>query len=734
MAAKFTVQLVGDASSATKALGDVGKAGDNLDGKTSGWSSRWSSAFGNMGGILARFSSDGSSNAGGLLGSLNGLNSGGASALGALGGAAGVAAASFATALAGMASKAWEVSQEIGQYLYDLGDQYNTAFNTIRVGVGDNMELNADLKESYKDVYEQTTASSGEVATVLTTLHQKLGSTGDPLEELSLGMLRFSKLTGTDLKSNMEKIPRLFGDWSVAAEDQIGTMDKLFRLWQDTGVPLDQLQENMTKFGGPLRQLGFSFDESAAMVAKFQSKGVNTELVMGSMRVSLGRMARAGEDPIATFRRVTEEIKNAGSSGEANSKALELFGAKAGPDMAAAIREGRFEIDDLLGTITGGSDTLKNAATDTATWRGQWTKFTHYAENTLEPAATAVFGVINDGLSGGITMVKGWVDAFKDGGIDGLFDQMGTDFDTVKANFKTLLANAKKWWEEHGDEVIDGLKEGFKKGMEKLGEGASWLLDKLGEWLPKIGDWIMNTGVPWLEDHWGEWWKTATDWFGKMAPIVIEKLGGLLASLTEWFVGTALPWAFKTGWDWMSSLFKWLLTDGIPTLIGALGTLLGAVWEWIETDGVSAMADAGRNLWGALGEGAAGVFNWIIEKWNALDFAVDIKLPDFLGGGEWKDDDIIPDIPLIDTRSAYEKSTGGAAPKYMASGGEFTARRPTLMMVGDLGQHERVSVRPAGSDGGSIENAGRPLQVQIVMDSKVVADKIYPHIIVKEGR
>jgi hypothetical protein len=57
-----------------------------------------------------------------------------------------------------------------------------------------------------------------------------------------------------------------------------------------------------------------------------------------------------------------------------------------------------------------------------------------------------------------------------------------------------------------------------------------------------------------------------------------------------------------------------------------------------------------------------------------------------------------------------------------------------MMMVGDLGQHERVSVRPAGSDGGSIENAGRPLQVQIVMDSKVVADKIYPHIIVKEGR
>mgnify|MGYP000638754499 CR=1 FL=1 len=33
-----------------------------------------------------------------------------------------------------------------------------------------------------------------------------------------------------------------------------------------------------------------------------------------------------------------ERIKEAGTAGEANTLAMEMFGAKAGPDMAAAIR------------------------------------------------------------------------------------------------------------------------------------------------------------------------------------------------------------------------------------------------------------------------------------------------------------------------------------------------------------------------------------------------------------
>jgi hypothetical protein len=76
-------------------------------------------------------------------------------------------------------------------------------------------------------------------------------------------------------------------------------------------------------------------------------------------------MAKAGEEPIETFQRLVEEIAAAGSTGEANALALEAFGARAGPDMAAAIREGRFELGELRASLAANSDTVQQAAGDT---------------------------------------------------------------------------------------------------------------------------------------------------------------------------------------------------------------------------------------------------------------------------------------------------------------------------------------------------------------------------------
>jgi phage-related minor tail protein len=70
---------------------------------------------------------------------------------------------------------------------------------------------------------------------------------------------------------------RLFGDWSIAAEDTAGTMDYLFRVSQSTGIGVNDLSAKLVQFGAPLRQLGFDLETSAAMLGKFEKEGVNTE-------------------------------------------------------------------------------------------------------------------------------------------------------------------------------------------------------------------------------------------------------------------------------------------------------------------------------------------------------------------------------------------------------------------------------------------------------------------------
>jgi phage-related minor tail protein len=140
------------------------------------------------------------------------------------------------------------------------------------------------------------------------------------------------------------------------------------KVTQNTGIGIDSLQQLMTQFGGPLRQMGFDWQTSAAMLGQFQKGGVNTELVVGSLRIALGKMAKEGiSDPSAALQTMITRIKDAGSAGQANAMALSMFGAKAGPDMAAAIREGKMDLGGLLQTLKNSPDTINKAAADTMT-------------------------------------------------------------------------------------------------------------------------------------------------------------------------------------------------------------------------------------------------------------------------------------------------------------------------------------------------------------------------------
>lgn len=281
---------------------------------------------------------------------------------------------------------------------FQLGAAFDDAYDTIRTGTGATGDALAALQDDFRAVAASVPDSFGTVGTAISDLNERLGLTGQPLQALAEEFLDLSRVTGTDVASNIEAVTRVFGDWGVAVDDQAATMDELFRASQATGVGVDQLSQTVVQFGGPLRQLGFSFEESIAMIGQFQAEGVNTELVLGSMRQALGRMARAGEEPIETFERVTEQIAAAGSAGEANALALELFGAEAGPDMAAAIREGRFEIADLLATIEGGSDTITSAADDTADFAERWGEFRNRIGLALEPLATGVFNALGTAM------------------------------------------------------------------------------------------------------------------------------------------------------------------------------------------------------------------------------------------------------------------------------------------------------------------------------------------------
>lgn len=241
--------------------------------------------------------------------------------------------------------------------------EVDKGLDAVAVGTGATGDALKDLQGSFKNVAANATQGFEEVGNVVAEVNTRLGLTGAPLEDFSDRMLTLSRVTGMDAVAATKSITRAMNDAGVAVEDAGGFMDILLVASQQTGIGVDELADKLVKFGSPMRQLGFSVEETAALLGGFEKAGVNTDLVMGSLRIGLGKLAKAGEKDLPkALRESIKEIENAATGGEAAAMAMELFGSRAGADMAAAIREGRLNVDELVETLGNAEGALDSTA------------------------------------------------------------------------------------------------------------------------------------------------------------------------------------------------------------------------------------------------------------------------------------------------------------------------------------------------------------------------------------
>lgn len=315
---------------------------------------------------------------------------------------------------AGVALGAGLVAGGAVKGLYEIGQAYDEAFDKIRVGTGATGKHLKRLEGDFKNVVGSVPADFDSASTAVADLNTRLGLTGKPLRAVSKQMLELSRITDTDVGQNIQSVTRLFGDWSVKTGEQAETLDKLYRASQATGIEVSDLSDLMVQFGSPLRQLGLDFDTAAAMFSRFEKEGVNIQTLMPGLRYALKNFSAPTDDlskqldklgislkdgPAAALQEVFAALEKAPSDLKANALAFQVFGARAGPDMAAAVREGRFELDDLMKTIENGRDTVRKAGRDTMDFGEQWTLLKNNLTNALEPLASKVFKALGDEMA-----------------------------------------------------------------------------------------------------------------------------------------------------------------------------------------------------------------------------------------------------------------------------------------------------------------------------------------------
>lgn len=314
---------------------------------------------------------------------------------------------------AGVALGAGFVAAGVGKVLFDVGEEFDSAMDKIETRTGATGKRLGALGDDLKDVFASVPVSLDDASTALSGIAQRMDLPHAKLRALTKQVLALSKITGTDVQENVESITRLFGDWSVKTGKQAETLDKLFRLTQTTGIEFSTLSRDMVQFGSPLRQLGFSFDEAAAMFARFEREGVNMQTLLPGLKMALKNILVPTDDLKAKFKELgisTKDPKDALTEimGLLSSDRIsdtdkaflgsKVFGGRAFGDMKAAIEEGRFAFGDLINEMKNGKNTIRGTERDTRDFSEEWQLFTNRLKVAIEPAATAFFHAIGDAM------------------------------------------------------------------------------------------------------------------------------------------------------------------------------------------------------------------------------------------------------------------------------------------------------------------------------------------------
>lgn len=284
----------------------------------------------------------------------------------------------------------------LGAAAIKFGDDMQDATNTIRVGTGATGKKLASLKQDFNDVVSDVPADFASASTAIADLNTRLGITGPRLRTLAEQELSLAKITKTDVGENIRLSTRMFGDWSISTSKQAEAMDEVFRAYQQTGIGIQDLMGTVVQFGAPLRNLGFDFESSIAMLSKWEKEGVNVQTVLAGMRFALKTFAREGVDPMTGMKKAIEDISKASSKAKAMKIGGEIFGLRGASDVVAAIREGRFQYDELVKSISKGSDTIQQAEEDTRTWHDNLTLLKNNALVALDPVLKRTTSMLSD--------------------------------------------------------------------------------------------------------------------------------------------------------------------------------------------------------------------------------------------------------------------------------------------------------------------------------------------------
>lgn len=539
--------------------------------------------------------------------------------------------------------------KDFGKAAMDAWEEFDNGVDTIIKATGATGDQAKALEDSFANVSKRILADSGTIGKAMGEISTRFGYTGEQLEDTTVAFLKFADVTGMDAATAVADVQKALVASGKSLYEYQDLLDALTVAGQNSGVSVQKVADGLTKYGSQTRALGYSTEQVIALFAQFESAGVNTEAALAGLTKATGNWQKAGKDAEIELAATIQAIRTASGETKAAEIAISAFGAKAGPELADAIRSGRFEFAEMTKAVknAGGAvestfeetqdapDKLKLAVQGLKTDLAQTTNelLTEFAPD-IEKALTSIGKTLKNDI---IPAVKNTIKWIKDNKT-----MILTTLSSLAAGLVAL--NVVK--------IITGLVNAFKafKAAQEGATVAQWLLNTamnanpIGIIIAAITALVTAFTILWNKSEaFREFWIGLWEVIQEAADACIEFLVGVFTEAWE---------IIKDAWNAAVDFFKGIW-EGIKKAFAAVKNFFGEIfseaWERVKdnwetvTDFFSGIWEGIKNVFGGVKDFFVDVFegakNGIKTVWDGLvgiikaplNFLID-GLNAFIGG------------------------------------------------------------------------------------------------------
>jgi TP901 family phage tail tape measure protein len=255
----------------------------------------------------------------------------------------------------------------IAKFSIDAAKYVGSGFRIIKQRTGEVGPALEQLGKDYRKVLGQVPEDAKSVGEAMSLIRQRTGEIGKPLQDMTRQFLNLARITDSDVKPMVDTVTGALNVWNISTKNQSSALDYLYKVSASTGANINALAETVRSAAPVTQMLGWSFEKTAALTGQLTAEGLSADKVFMGMKMSLGKLAKAGKDPQTEFPKMMDAIKGARTETEAIQIAIGLFGARVAGQLVGPIRQGKLNVDDFMSSLKSGGPTINETANRTMT-------------------------------------------------------------------------------------------------------------------------------------------------------------------------------------------------------------------------------------------------------------------------------------------------------------------------------------------------------------------------------